>query len=310
MGLLSKITTTLAVATTTGFSLLGTPTQAFTITQNNSGQDLLNALLGDTTGLSGFSITPTGDARAFGLVQNDPFGLKSNQLPGVVLSTGIVETIPGVNQYSNTSHLPQLMGDVSYDFYPDYAPGDPRGEEGDSITLDISFYADDTVENLFFEYVFASEEFPEFGGQAFNDIFELWLNGVNLAKLSDGQTVSINNLVPNPQGSYHPDYIDNPAGPNTVTKLDGYTKVLGFEGKLRKNDRNTLTIKVADTGDGRFDSAVFIQGRSLRTKAQQSETPQVKDVPEPGVLLGLFGIGIWGVTSQFKRDRKAQSSRE
>ena len=301
MSLQSKILTTLAVATTTGLSLLSSPASAFTITANNNPQNLLNALLGNTSGLSNFQITPTGDARSFGIFQNDPLGLNSAQVPGIVLSTGLVEAIPGVNQYSNTKNLPKFMADASYDFNPTAPEGNAQGAIGDTITLDITFFADNTAEKLFFQYVFASEEFPEFGGQEFNDSFDLWLNGVNLAKLSDGQDVTINNLVPNPQGPYHPDYIDNPAGPGTVLKLDGYTKVLGFEGNLKKNDWNTLKIEVADVGDEKFDSAVFIRGGSLSTQPPQLNSRSAQDIPEPSSLLGLLVIGLGGMGSQLKR---------
>src|SRR4028118_1293270 len=66
---------------------------AFTITQNNLGIQLLNNLLGNTAGLSNFSVRLTGDGRAFGTFSDDPFGLGS----GVVLSTGKVADLAGTN---------------------------------------------------------------------------------------------------------------------------------------------------------------------------------------------------------------------
>jgi hypothetical protein len=46
-----------------------------------------------------------------------------------------------------------------------------------------------------FSYIFASRELPEFGGTDYNDAFFLNINGANLAKLANGKTVTINNLV-------------------------------------------------------------------------------------------------------------------
>ena len=66
---------------------------AFEVKQNNLADDLLKSLLGDTSGLSNPKIKLTGDARAFGTFQEDPFSLDS----GVVLSTGNVEELPGQN---------------------------------------------------------------------------------------------------------------------------------------------------------------------------------------------------------------------
>ncbi|HBB34613.1 MAG TPA: PEP-CTERM sorting domain-containing protein [Cyanobacteria bacterium UBA8803] len=303
MGLLSQITRTVAVCTTVAIGFIGTPTRAFTITQNSDAQKLLTSLLGDITGLKDFSITlgQGNDPRAFGLFTDDPFGLAS----GLVLSTGAVENLPGENNISNTitETNSKADADLSTDFDPTADPMVPAGAEGDSITLELKFYAENTADKLFFQYVFGSEEFPEFGGSDFNDSFALLLNGVNLAKLSDRQSVSINNLVPNPQGPYHPDYKDNPAGTGTVsqlTKLDGYTKVLSFEGLLKKNDWNTLSINIQDLGDGHFDSAVFIKGKSFGT-APPSDDTEPKTVPEPSSILGLLGLSALGIASRHKR---------
>jgi Ca2+-binding RTX toxin-like protein len=67
----------------------------FEVQQNNDTAQLFTALtaLGNTAGLSNFEVESTGDGRAFGTFQNDPFGLGS----GIVLSTGKVEDLVGKN---------------------------------------------------------------------------------------------------------------------------------------------------------------------------------------------------------------------
>ena len=262
------------------------PASAFGVTQNNNTSDLLNTLLGDTNGLSNFSSSITGNANAFGVFQDDPFGLNS----GIVMSTGQVVQLPGVN--SSSAYSPDLGTSFGL-------PGDPSGSY-DLAKLDISFDADSTVDKLYFEYVFGSEEFVEWAGSSFNDSFELLLNDVNLAKLSDGQTVTINNLASSSSEPFHPDYINNPAGPGTATKLDGYTKNLLFEGLLKQNATNTLTIKIKDQADGVYDSAVFLKGGSLGTvKSSQS-------VPEPGTITGLvFAAGIAGAAGRRAKSKKS-----
>ncbi len=188
-------------ATLTGvLSLLAAPAMAFSVGATHNAETLKNNLLGaNTAGLSDFSVSITGNEAAFGTFTNDPFGLKS----GVVLSTGKVADIPGKNRKDNVM---SNGSDLNTDF-------GPKGEKGDFTQLNLSFFANCTVEKLLFEYVFASEEFPEFGGSGFNDKFELLLNGTNLAKLSDGKTVTISHLVPDPnnRSKDHPDYIDNPS---------------------------------------------------------------------------------------------------
>jgi len=279
----------LTATLTTAMSLLAAPAMAFSAEGTNDIDTLKNNLLGaNTGGLSNFSLSITGNADAFGNFTNDPFGLRS----GVVLSTGKVATIPGQNRKDND----KVNGsDLNTDF-------GPFGEEGDLTQLNLSFFADSTAEKLFFEYVFASEEFREYGGSRYNDDFELLLNGTNFAKLTDGKTVTINNLVPaqNNRSSDHPDYIDNPSLTGiaaNIIKVDGFTKVLGFEGLLNKNQTNVLSIRIKDVGDGQLDSAVFIKGNSL-------VTIKPEPVPEPMTVGGLMAGGAMLAAGRKLRSRR------
>ncbi|MBE9095723.1 choice-of-anchor L family PEP-CTERM protein [Tychonema sp. LEGE 07203] len=282
-------TASLTAILTGVMSLLAAPAMAFSVGATNNTEILKKNLLGtNTAGLSDFSISITGNPAAFGTFTNDPFGLRS----GVVLSTGKVTDIPGQNRKDNVM---TNSSDLNTDF-------GPKGEEGDLTELNLSFFANSTVEKLFFEYVFASEEFPEFGGSEFNDDFELRLNGTNLAKLSDGKTVTINHLVPDPnnRSTDHPDYIDNPSLTGIAAKivrLDGFTKVLGFEGLLKQNQRNVLSIRIKDIGDGNLDSAVFIKGGSVGTLKAEA-------VPEPMTVAGLMAGGAMLAAGRKLRGRK------
>ncbi|MEG3991014.1 choice-of-anchor L domain-containing protein [Microcoleus sp. S28C3] len=282
----------LTATLTTAMSLWTAPAMAFSVGATNNIETLKNNLLGaNTVGLSNFSVSIMGNSAAFGTFTNDPFGLTS----GVVLSTGKVADIPGQNRYDND----KIGSDLSTDF-------GPEGEQGDVTQLNLSFFANSTVEKLFFQYVFASEEFPEFGGSKYNDNFELLLNGTNLAKLSDGKTVKINNLVPDPKhrSKDHPDYIDNPSLTGiaaNIVKLDGFTKVLGFEGLLKQNQTNVLSIRIKDVGDGNLDSAVFIKGGSVGTV-------QPEPVPEPMTVGGLMAGGAMLAVGKKLRARRAGSN--
>jgi len=283
----------LTATLTTALSLLAAPAMAFSVGATNNTETLKNNLLGaNTAGLSNFSVSITGNPVAFGTFTNDPFGLTS----GVVLSTGKVTDIPGQNRKDNFTIKDS---DLSTDF-------GAKGAQGDVTQLNLSFFANSTVQKLFFQYVFASEEFPEFGGSKYNDDFELLLNGTNLAKLSDGKTVTINNLVPDPnnRSTDHPDYIDNPSFTGiaaNIVKLDGFTKVLGFEGLLKQNQTNVLSIRIKDVGDGKLDSAVFIKGGSV-------ETVQAEPVPEPMSVGGLMAGGAMLAAGRKLRNRRGGSN--
>src|SRR5919202_1209046 len=283
----------LTATLTTAMSLLAAPAMAFSVGATNNIQTLKNNLLGNNTdGLSNFSLSVKGNELAFGLFNDDPFGLRS----GVVISTGKVTDIPGKNLKSDGS------SDLSTDF-------GPVGEEGDLSELNLSFFADSTAEKLFFKYVFGSEEFLEYGGTQFNDSFELLLNGTNLAQLTDGKTVTINNLVPNAgdRSTDHPDYVNNPTVTGIavdIIKLDGYTKVLGFEGLLKQNQTNVLTIRIQDIGDGVYDSAVFIQGNLGTIDPDIDSEIDSEAVPEPMTLGGLMAGGAMLAAGRKLRARR------
>jgi len=260
---------------TTAMSFLAAPAMAFSVTQTSNLQTLKDSLLGtNTAGLSNFSLSITGNEQAFGTFTGNPFGLDS----GIVMSTGRVSDLPGQNSGNDLS---TSLG----------------SSPGDLAELNLSFFADSTAEKLFFQYVFGSDEFLEYGGSSYNDSFELLLNGTNLATLTDGKTVTINNLVPNAydRSTDNPDFIDNSSGlASTIIKLDGYTQVLGFKGFLKKNDTNVLTVRIKDVGDTILDSAVLIKG-SVGT----SET-----VPEPMTMGGLMAGGAMLAAGRKLRARR------
>jgi len=239
----------------------------FTITPTTNTTTLINQLLGTTTGLSGISVSLSGDPTAFGTYASDPFGLAD----GIVLSSGRVADIVGVN----TRYTGGL--DLSTDFGGDNAP--------DVTQMDISFVADGTS-SLFFNYVFGSEEFPEFIG-IFNDSFSLILDGTNVAFLHCGPTVAVNNFT----GSCFSELTLNPAGPSTVTKLDAWTDVLTARLGLTPG-AHTLRLDVRDAGNGNADSAVFIQGGTAAP------------VPEPATMM-LLGTGLAGLAARRRLKTRA-----
>jgi hypothetical protein len=239
----------------------------FTVTIDNNVNNLLTALLGTTTGLSAISGTLTGDPVASGRFTDDPFGLGS----GVVLSTGNVTTVVGPN------NSPSAGVDLG-----------PSGTTGDTTTLTVNFTSDATVNHLFFNYVFGSEEFFEFIGSTFNDFFTLKLDGTNFAKLVCGQDVTINNFaIPACAAE-----LTNNAG-GTITQLDAYTHTLLFSAPLTAG-AHSLQLSIGDVGDGGFDSAVFIKGNSIGTADPT--------VPEPASMF-LLGSGLCYVAR--RRARRA-----
>lgn len=160
------------------------------------------------------------------------------------------------------------------------------GPDDDTVTLtytftptDIAGQPDGTVTDIALDFVFFSEELMEFAQSAYNDDFKIMLNGVNLARLSDGSFASVNTLATpaagpsassdifslrtDTQGS---DLIYNPVGTGpsaSDARADAYSKVLHFTGPLKAGQENVLTIEARDVRDGLLDSGILIKAGSL-----------------------------------------------
>ncbi len=174
--------------------------------------------------------------------------------------------------FSASNREVNSLSDLSTDF------GVP-GVADDTISMEVEFDADASTTNVYFQFVFGSEELLEYAGK-FNDAFSLELNGVNLATLSNGNEVTINNLAINPVGPYSPDLIYNPVSTptNLQSKLDGYTKVLTFIGDVTPNSVNKLVITVKDNRDGLLDSAVFLKAGSFSIAPPAASLTQIVDI--------------------------------
>ncbi len=294
-------TVTTACAIAAGFwAIAAPPVMAFCIRQTQDEQELMAGLLGHSSGLSDIDLS-LGEVSTtgFGIYRGGDFlGLSS----GIVLSTGQVDRLVGRNCADGRSPLipeDQRQGcngfvqdnktDLNTDLV-DLEANQPLIEGSryrfpkDIVLLDLGFTAEAGFLNL--GYVFGSEEFVE--AKPKNDYLNIWLNGVNLAQLNDGQAVTVNNLV-KPVGEefqLNPDYIDNaiigPNPANQITPLDGYTQLLHLRGPLLPG-RNNLRIELGDgpLDDDGYDSAVFLS------------QIQVERVPGPSMLWGLLGLGGW-----------------
>jgi hypothetical protein len=191
----------------------------------------------------------TGDPRAAGTFTGGiaaGFPIES----GVILSSGDIANIRGPNDTESKS--------TSFN-----TPGDPQldaligGTTHDAAVLEFDVVT--TSPDLVIRYVFASEEYKEFVGSAFNDVFGFFVNGQNIAFVQGdpNQTVSINSI--NHLENSHL-YIDNPPGSGGAnTQFDGFTVLLTATATLAPGVPHHLKLAIADTTDTILDSAVILQ---------------------------------------------------
>lgn len=125
-------------------------------------------------------------------------------------------------------------------------------------------------DSVVFNYIFASEEYPEFSPSSFNDAFGFFISGpgisgtfsggaINIAQLpSPVIPVTINNVNPTTNSSY---YVSNAGG--TSTQFDGYTVVLQAGAAVQCGETYHIKLAIADAGDQAYESAVFLEANSF-----------------------------------------------
>ncbi|MEO1138866.1 MAG: Hint domain-containing protein [Pseudomonadota bacterium] len=128
----------------------------------------------------------------------------------------------------------------------------------DASYLDVDFTATGNVMTM--QFVFASEEFPEFATGAYQDFVGVWINGTQVPlSVGDGD-IDPNNLN---AGSNANLFIDN-TNDQFNTEMDGFTLTMTLTIPL-VDGVNSLRIGIADVADNRYDSTLLIAGDSAQT---------------------------------------------
>ncbi len=187
---------------------------------------------------------------------------------GVILSSGAVAGVVGPNNSdSETTAHPPTSGDGDSDL-------DALGGSGAEPTEDAAVLEFDLVPGagtLTFSYVFSSDEYNDFVGSAFNDIFAFFVNGQNCALVpGTGSPVSINTINGgNPFGmnatnaAFYRNNDLGDGGGSIDTEMDGLTVVLTCTAAVNPGQTNHVKLAIADRTDSTLDSNVFLQRGSF-----------------------------------------------
>lgn len=231
-----------------------------TITAEDAVQTIL---LGD--GIEAFNITFNGSPDQIGSFngQNSNIGIGN----GVVLASGDVAVTVGPNDNGGATLGGGNFGATD----PDLQLLIPGFGLNDAAVLEFDFVA--AGDSVRFQYVWGSEEYPEFVNSSFNDVFGFFLSGPGIAgpyslnainiALVPGTTlpVTIDNVNAGLNNQF---YVDNTGGGATATQLDAFTTVLTAEaGGLQCGETYHIKIALADAGDSAYDSAVFLEAGSF-----------------------------------------------
>ena len=264
-----------AAIAATGFITIseGSPASAATWSIVDLNTTNVNALAQEIAG-PGVTITSatfTGDPRQGGLFSGPGVVDAIGVTDGVVMSSGIVGEVIGPNNAGNNGESFGGDGDPDLDAIV-------GSDTHDAAVLEMTFVP--TSPDLQINYVFASEEYQEFVDSQYNDVFAFWVNGVNCATIANPgglEPVTINTInhlrntqlyVDNPE----PDFVNTAAAPFD-TQFDGFTLPLTCFATVTPNVENTLVLAIADTSDGVWDAAVFLESSGV------TSTPKTKYSP-------------------------------
>jgi hypothetical protein len=144
-----------------------------------------------------------------------------------------------------------------------------------------------------FDYIFGSDEYPEYVHSSFNDVFAFFLNGKNIALLpnngddngsSNNTAVSINtvNAQVNSQYFHENTYIvedGKSAYPNI--EADGFTTILTARGTPKQgvDEWNHIKLVVTDVGDNIYDSYVLIAAHSFTCMKRNENNSPTSSIP-------------------------------
>ena len=220
---------------------------------------------------------------------------------GIILSSGDVELAEGPNTSPETGHgYNEASNDPDLTAFSLASIFDVGGIEFDFVPVG---------KTVTFEYAFASEEYCEFVGSLFNDVFGFFVSGpgingpyangaINVALVpGTNDFVAINNVNHATNSNF---YIKNeladeasgcavpfaPAYPELI-EYDGMTKKLTATIDVIPCETYHIRLLVADVGDEMLDSGVFLGAETLDlTGGDVRVTAQSEGSDEPVAVEG------------------------
>ncbi len=210
----------------------------------------------------------TGHPESIGFFTNGTPGLDFNS--GIILSTGKAIKVAGPNSSPATCTNLQQPGDSLLTSIINRATYD-------AAILEFDFIPSNNT--ISFQYAFGSEEYEEYVGGVFNDIFTFHISGgpenyqnVNIAKIPGTNTpVSINNVNQNQNTSW---YTNNNNGAHL--QFDGMTTTMTAVTAVTPCETYHIRLAIADAADPIFDSGVFLKAGSFNS----GTIPLVKNITD------------------------------
>ena len=257
--------------------------QPITVSTVQTPQQLVdNVLLG--FGVTALNVTINGNP----LLANTPqgnVGFFTNSNPAFPIDSGLILTtgnaIGAIGPNSSTSFTNNNPPTASVSTDP-HLNDIAAGSVTNGVVLEFDFIPQG--DSVIFNYMFGSDEYPEFSPSTFNDAFGLFLwgpgiagpyvqagypnGGINIATIPGGIPVTINNVGDASNTNY---YVFNEAA-STLTygdaiQYDGTTVKLTAASAVQCNQLYHIKLAISNVGDQSYDSGVFLEAGSFSSAA-------------------------------------------
>lgn len=243
------------------------------------------------SGITATNITFNGSS-ASALNVRDQVGIFSNgqttnlgMANGIIIATGKANLAIGPNNQNDDSSQTSfpIVGDPDLAQLVTYAIANKAVIEFDFIS---------TNEIIGLDFIFASEEYPEFVNSIFNDVMGIFLSGPgivgpfsnnakNIAVLPLSSIPVITNTINNGLSNNGPCescnyYVDNGTGNtplvNATLQYDGFTTEIDATSAVQTGLSYHLKIAIANVYDNLYDSAIFLKANSFNSSTLKSQS--------------------------------------
>ncbi len=235
-----------------------------TINTAATAMDMANTIFGP--GITVSSATFSGDAASSGIYSGALTAMPgvSPTDTGVILSTGSTTAFTNPGSFvgdTNTNTLTGAGSDVLGGINGDAQLNAVAGMDTfDGAILTATFTPDGDY--LTMQFVFTSDEYPEYVLGGVNDAFGVWVNGTFVpVSITVAGNVAIDEVN---SGKNENLYRDNTADQLNI-EMDGLTYTLSLKAAVLKGQPNTIKIGIADGGDAIYDSNLLIMADSVQT---------------------------------------------
>lgn len=239
--------------------------------------ELMNVLLGDTENIIVTNITYKGSPNSFGIF-TCKLSYNSFIDNGIIMSTGNAKHAIGPNDNNKKSSKVNFLSD-----------NDINKISGNKGCYDTALFEFDLVsktDKIQFNFLFASEEYPEYVNKNVNDTFAFIVTNTktktskNIAILNENKDIpiSVDNINHINNSEY---YTSNVRWNNTlltkykndfkklelpfVFQYDGFTKLLSATTDVVPNIKYHFKLGISDVGNQLYDSAIFLEANSLKS---------------------------------------------